>query len=292
MWLKNHSLLLTIYKLFAFILFFTVSHVHGQGSDSKIKQWETEGDTLMAQERFVEAARYFTRVIDVTQLKEKAHFNTLYKRAICYYYIEEEQERALADVSRFLTEFPLVPQAHILRALIYRNLDDPENQLNDLNVALNMQAPNPGLLVWRAGLLIDKEQYELAKADAQAAIALQDNPEAQSYLAFAYFNTDHPDSALMAINRAIDLDYTYVPAYLYGGSFCIQSGEYDLALQYLNLGLRVDAEHEALYFYKGVALVEADKIDAGCSCLNKAFYLGYEDAAGYIEEYCYKTEEP
>jgi hypothetical protein len=60
----------------------------------------------------------------------------------------------------------------------------------------------------------------------------------------------------------------------------------------LNLGMRVDPENPALLFYKGVALVELEKIDQACSCLNKAFYMGYDDASGYIEEYCYKVEDP
>jgi tetratricopeptide (TPR) repeat protein len=257
----------------------------------KLKQWESEGDTLMSQQRYAEATKAYTRIIDGTKLSDKGDYNALYKRAICQYYTEGQHDLALADVDRFIKEFPYVPQSHILRALIYRIKEDADKQIEDLNIAIEMQSANPGLLKWRAGLLLDKQEFEKAKKDAKMAILFQDDPEAEAYLAFAQFNLNNPDSALLAINKAIELDYSYAPAYLYGGSFCIQSSEYELALKYLGLGMRVDPENPALLFYKGVALVELEKIDEACSCLNKAFYMGYDDASGYIEEYCYKVED-
>jgi tetratricopeptide (TPR) repeat protein len=284
---------LTIVKFLIVVFVFAAVSAFGQRPDPiKLKQWEAEGDTLMSQQRYPEATKAFSRIVESTKLSEKSDFNALYKRAICQYYIEGQHDLALADVDKFIQEFPYVPQSHILRALIYRIKEDADKQLEDLNIALDLQPANPGLFKWRAGLLLDKEQYEKARSDAKMAIIFQDDPEAEAYLAFAQFNLNNPDSALMAINKAIELDYNYAPAYLYGGSFCLQSSEYNLALRYLNLGMRVDPENPALLFYKGVALVELEKIDQACSCLNKAFYMGYDDASGYIEEYCYKVEDP
>ena len=258
---------------------------------AKLAQWEAEGDTLMAQEKYSEAIKFFTKIVDGTGLKEKADYNALYKRAISYYYIEGMEDKALADVDLFIKKFPYVPQSHILRALIYREKDDAAKQLEDLNIALDFQPTNAGLLKWRAGLLLDTKEYVRAKQDVQKAIFFQDDPEAEAYLAFSHYNLNHPDSALMAINKAIDLDYSYVPAYLYGGSFCLQEEEFDLALKYLDLGLRVDPQNATAWFYKGVTLVEMDRTDEGCRCLNKAFYLGYDDASGYLQQYCYSSED-
>jgi tetratricopeptide (TPR) repeat protein len=291
-WSERYRLWTIDHGLFLLLLLISTS-VFGQRPDPvKLKQWEAQGDTLMGQQQYAEATKVFTKIIDGTKLSEKSDYNALYKRAICQYYTEGQHDLALADVDKFIQEFPYVPQSHILRALIYRIKEDVDKQLEDLNTALELQPANPGLFKWRAGLLLDKEEYEKARSDAKMAILFQDDPEAEAYLAFAHFNLNNPDSALLAINKAIELDYSYVPAYLYGGSFCLQSSEYELALKYLNLGMRVDPENAALLFYKGVALVELEKIDQACSCLNKAFYMGYDDASGYIEEYCYKVEDP
>ena len=279
-----------------FFLIVTLSLFYGQANaqrsgQSKIKQWEILGDTLMSQQRFGEAIKVFTKIIDATGLKEKSDFNALYKRAISYYYTEGKEDFALADIDKFIKEFPYVPQSHILRALIYRIKDDAPGQLEDLNIAIGFQPANAGLLKWRAELLLDSKEYAKAKKDAESAILLRDDSESETYLAFAYFNLDHPDSALMAINKAIELDYTYLPAYIYAGSFCLQEDEFELALKYLNLGLRVDPDNTTVLFYKGMALVELERTDEGCRCLNKAFYQGHDDASGYIEQYCYKIED-
>jgi tetratricopeptide (TPR) repeat protein len=279
------------YGLFLFLLLTSISAFAQRPDPIKLQQWEAEGDTLMGQQRYSEATRVYTKVIDATKLSEKTDYNALYKRAISQYYTEGQHDFALVDVDKFLKEFPQVPQAHILRALIYRVKDDADKQLEDLDFAINAQPANPGLLKWRAGLLLDKQEFEKAKSDARNAILYQDDPEAEAYLAFAHFNLGRPDSALLAINKAIELDYSYVPAYMYAGSFCLQETEYDLALKYLNLGMRVDPENAAMLFYKGVVLVELENMDEACSCLNKAFYMGYDDASGYLEEYCYKVED-
>lgn len=276
--------------LIAAHLLMSLTPATGQRADiPKMQQWETEGDTLMGQQNYVAAVKSFTKIIDASGLTDKLGYSALYKRSVCYYYIGGKEDLALNDINLFIEKLPYVPQSHILRALIYRVQDNADGQLEDLNVALDFQPENAGLLKWRAGLLIDKERFQEAKRDAETAIQFQDDPEVETYLAFAHFNLNNPDSALMAINKAIDLDYSYSPAYLYAGSFCLQSEEYNLALTYLNLGLRAEPDNLTLLFYKGVALIELKKTDEGCSILNKAFYNGYDDAGVYIKQYCYSS---
>jgi tetratricopeptide (TPR) repeat protein len=262
-----------------------------RADQSKLAKWEAQGDTLLSRQQYHEAGKIFTRIINATSPKEKSHYNALYKRAIAYYYSEGNDDLALADIDKFIVKFPSVPQSNILRALIYRNKGDAPKQLEDLNIALGFQPGNVGLLKWRAELLLDADEFQKAKRDAEQAIRIEDDPEAESYLAFAHYNLNNPDSALMAINKAIEMDYTYIPAYLYGGSFCLQEDEFELALKYLNLALRVDPDNAAALYYKGVAFVEMEKIDEACRCLNKSFYRGYDDASGYLEQYCYSVGE-
>ena len=271
--------------------FNTFSLLAQRASSTQLIQWAAEADTLMNREEYNKATNLYTKILDATGLKERGDYNALYKRAICYYYTDGKHDLALADIDKFIKQFPQMPQAHILRALIYRIKDDVPKQLEDLDIAINYQPGNPGLLKWRAGLQLDVKEYNKAKKDAEAAILFQDDPEAEAYLAFAYYNLNRPDSALTAINKAIDLDYTYMPAYIYAGSFCLQEEEYELALKYLNLGLRVEPGNATVLFYKGVALVELEKLDEGCRCLNKSFYSGYDEADGYLKEYCYSSGE-
>jgi tetratricopeptide (TPR) repeat protein len=249
-------------------------------------KWEAEADTLMNRQNFEGAVKLYSRILTESKLKSKENYRTLYKRAIGYY-SSGDLQNALKDITQFIPEFPQNYQAHILRALIYQQLGDEENQLVDVQKAIELQSGNIDLIKWRGSLLLQKGEYKSAKQDFLLVRQTQDDPELETNLGLAYYSLEKPDSALIALNKSIELDATYEPAYLYAGSFCLELEKFELGLKYLNLALLINPENANALFYKGVALVELKKTEAGCSCLSKAFKAGQDDAAGYLKEYCY-----
>jgi tetratricopeptide (TPR) repeat protein len=274
------------------LLILVVSAITLTGFSQNLKwtAWETEADTLMGQQKFKEAAKLYTKVVDASKLKDKASYRVLYKRAVAYY-SDGNFQNAIKDMDRFIPEFPENYQAHILRALAYRESDDVDNQLKDVEAALELSGGEPQIMKWRASLLMEKGEYKAAKEDLLIVKQFQDDPEVEMNLAFAYYSLDNPDSALLAINKSIELDATFAPAYLYGGSFSLEQENYELALKYLNVALKLDPENVTALFYKGVALVELKKEGEGCRCLSKAFMAGQDDAADYLKQYCYGIEK-
>lgn len=260
------------------------------GWAQKWKKWEVQGDTLLNHDEYAKAIKYYTRAVDASKLKDKAAYGTLYKRAVCYYSLEDFQN-ALTDINQFLTNYTDVFQAHLLRAFIYRELGDSEHQLKDVDAAVDLQPLNYELIKWRSTLYLDNKEYEKARRDLEIVKAVQDDAETETYLGYAYYGLDQLDSALVFMNRAIEMDATYLPAYLYSSSFCLEKAQYELALKYINLALRLDPDNTSALFYKGVALIELKKVDEGCSCLNKAFYAGEDGAGDYLKEYCYSTSK-
>jgi tetratricopeptide (TPR) repeat protein len=249
-------------------------------------QWETEADTLMNRQQFEEAAKLYSKVITTRGLKERDDYRTLYKRAFSYYYTGEF-DKALKDLDVFLPEFPQVAQAYVLRAFICRELDNADGQLESIQKAIELQPDNLELVKWRGSLFLQKNEYQLAKADYLIARGKSDDPELETNLALAYYSLDDIDSALIAINKSIELDATYEPAYLYGGSFCLETEKYAKSLEYLNLALLVNPENANAMFYKGMVLVELKNEKEGCRLLARAFEAGQDDAAGYLKEHCY-----
>jgi tetratricopeptide (TPR) repeat protein len=272
------------------ILFVCAIAQSGFSQNPKWAAWETEGDTLMGQQKFKEAAKLYTKVIDASRLKDKASYRPLYKRAVAYY-SDSDFQKAIKDMDRFIPEFPENYQAHVLRALAYRELGDVDNQLKDIEVALELTGGEPQIMKWRASLLMDKGEYKAAKDDLLIVKQFQDDPEVEMNLAFAYYSLDKPDSAMLAINSSIELDGTFGAAYLYGGSFSLEQENYELALKYLTVALKLDPENVTALFYKGIALVELKKEEEGCRCLSKAFMAGQDDAADYLKQYCYGIEK-
>lgn len=258
--------------------------------NNKWQAQEVEADTLLQRQDFKGAVKIYSKIIKGTKLKDQTGYGALYKRAVCYYSLGEF-ESALKDLELFLPAYPGSYQAHLLRAFVYRELGDEEHTLVDLEEAVNLKPDDLELLRWRASLYLDKGNYLLAKKDILEIKKSQTDSELETYLGLAYYNLSHADSALMSLNNAIGLDATYLPAYFYAASFCLQEEEYDLALKYINIPLRLDPQNTTALFYKGVALIEKKKLDEGCRCLNKAFYLGYDEAADYLKEYCYEVED-
>ncbi|MBX2917197.1 MAG: tetratricopeptide repeat protein [Cyclobacteriaceae bacterium] len=260
----------------------------GFAQNPKWAAWETEADTLMGRENFKKAIALYSKIIKASGLKQKENYRTLYKRAVAYYSSGQWQP-AIADMNKFIPEFPQSYQARILRALVYRELDDVDMQLTDIESAIELIGSDPQLLRWRGSLFMEKEEYELAKKDFKQVIQIQDDPEIEMNLALVYYSTQNLDSAMLAINQAIQLDGAYAPAYYYGGAVSLELEQYEQALKFLDVALRLDSENLQALFYKGIALVELKREEEGCRCLNKVFYQGFDDAADYLKQYCYEV---
>lgn len=260
--------------------------VFAQEEQTRWSQWETEADTLMHHQDFAGAAKLYSKIIDESKLKDKSNFKALYKRSVSFY-SAGDLEHALADVDKFIAEFPESAQPRLLRALINRQKEDDAAQLIDLQKAIELGNTNPQLIFWRGTLLAAKGDNEGAKRDFLFMRTVGDDAELETALGTVYRALGKTDSAFICLNNAIVLDVNYSPSYVYAGSFCVEDEKYDLALKYLNLALRVDAENTSAIFYKGVALVQQEKLDEGCGCLRKALDKGEEDAADYLKEFCF-----
>lgn len=277
-------------KFFLGIVFIIFSSNVAWAQNPKWQVWEAEADTLLNKQDYIGASKLYSKIINDSKLNDQSVYGAVYKRAICFYSIGEF-ENALKDLEVFIPLYPGSPQAYLLKAFVYRELGDSDGQLINLKEAIDRRPGDPDILKWRATLYLDKGDFLLAKQDILEVKKNQTDPEIETYLGLAYYNLNHADSALMALKKAMELDVTYLPAYFYAVSFCLQEAQYDLALTYTNLALRLDPKNPTALFYKGVALIEKKMIDAGCSCLNKAFYLGNDDAGDYLKEYCYPVED-
>jgi len=274
---RRGQILLTILVLATLPLFSQVP---------KWKELEALGDTLYHREDFEGALGYYDKAIKESKLKEREAYGALYKRAVCYY-STGAYDNALKDIDTFLAELPQVPQPKLLRAFIYRELNDSDKQLAALEEVIRSQAPDPGLLKWRGMLYLQKDKFKEAKRDIVAARNLEDDAETETYLGLCYYNLEQKDSAFVCFNKSIELDATYTPAYLYAGSISLEDDNYDRCLEYISLALRLDPKNKEALFYKGIALIEKKRIDEGCTCLNRAFYAGFDDAGDYLKQYCF-----
>jgi len=273
--------------LFIVLAVVLVSPAYSQSA--KLKKWEVEADTAMSQNDYPKAIKLYTKILGKSGLKERADYSVLYKRAVSYY-SSGDFTHALEDLDKVVPQFPQLPQVRMLRALVHGELGHNKEKMDDLQTALLADPGNPIMLKWRASIYLEDEEYNLARKDLETAKLFADDAETEMYLGVAQYNAGSVDSAFVSLDKAIELDATYMPAYMYAGSFCLQEDRYDQAIKYLDLAGRLEPKNTTVYFYKGVALVELERTDEGCVYLRKAFYGGLDDASGYLKEYCFGDE--
>jgi len=275
-----------MHKSFLIGILTLVMFTSGFAQNPKWTAWETEADTLMGREDFKKAIPLYSKIIKASGLKQKENYRPLYKRAVAYYSAGQWQP-AIADMDKFIPEFPQSYQARILRALVYRELNDVDKQLTDIESAIELSGGDPQLLRWRGSLRMEKEEYQLAKKDFKQIIQIQDDPEIEMNLALAHYSLQELDSAIIAVDKAIEMDGTLAQAYFYGGAFNLELEQYEQALKYLEVFLKIDPSNLQAVWYKGIALIELKREEEGCKCISKAFYGGEDDAADYLKQYCY-----
>lgn len=259
-----------------------------EATGKEISQWEAQADTLYSHDEFEKAAAAYSKILEKVTEGEQ-HFKSLYKRAICYFQ-DKKPELAIADLSQFLEKLPHHRQAHIVRALVYRDLGKLPEQLEDIEQAL-LQESDPSLQKWKATILLELGRTEEAKQDLLAVLKLAPDLEANQQLAIVWFRENNLDRALIQLAEAIKINPNEVQNYIYGAGFCMSKAEYRKSLPYIDVALALAPDNATMLFYKGVALVELDKKSEGCPFLKQALDEGNEEAVGYLKEYCYTMEE-
>lgn len=257
--------------------------------NAKAKKYEVEADTAMSNQDYAKAIKLYTKTIKASKLQERADYFAVYKRAVCYFSINDFHH-ALEDLNTVVPKIPGLPQGKILRALTYGELGQQDKKLEDLANALVADPANPGLLKWRASIYLEDEEYKLARKDLEIAKLFEDDAETEMYLGVAQYNAGSIDSAFMSLDKSIQLDATYMPAYMYASSFSLEEDRYEQALNYLEFAGRLEPKNTTVFYYKGIALVELERTEEGCTFLRKAFYGGLDDASGALKEYCFGVE--
>jgi len=267
------------------ILMMSPFFIFSQSKQSATVELEEKANALLDRQDFEGALELYNAVVKKSKLKSNDELNVLYKRAYCFYALKRFDE-ALTDLNQYLEKIPN-DDARVLRLYVYQELGNTEEQLKDLNALISKSPDNSELLRWRTSVLMESGQYKEAQRDIRQLLAIQDNADLKGYLGLTYYYLENPDSALIVFDEIIKQHPENIQTYLYAGSICLEEEAYDAAIHYINLGLKIEPGNATLLYYKGAALVEKEDLTEGCRCLNKAFANGVDDAAGYLEEYCY-----
>ena len=147
--------------------------------------------------------------------------------------------------------------AHITEALALRSAvqKDAEQQINDLNRAVELQSEKPDYLRLRAQHLAGKEKYDEALADIDRALEMDpDHAASHELRGMILLQLERYDDALASFDRASELEPDAALPYQHRGELYIKKGDTQSALEQLTKALEKQPQNlTALLVRAGIA---------------------------------------
>lgn len=196
---------------------------------------------------------------------------------------------AIADYSKSY-EFYMNQTALFGSGKAKYNLEDYEGATKDFNKAINLGGNNEinkEAYLWNAWAFYHLKRFNEAIAEISKAIDLSPKWANLYYRrALIYNELMNLDNAMADSNKAIELDPKFDGAYGVRALTKTNLKDYSGAITDCNKALEINPDYGDAYSYRGLAKIKMGEKDAGCMDLNNAVKLGFEDAKGFISQYC------
>lgn len=162
------------------------------------------------------------------------------------------------------------------RALALRSATqrDGEQQLNDLNRAIELQPEKPDYLRLRAQYYYGKEKFNEALADADKAIALEaDHAMTHELRGMILLGLEKYDEALASFNRATELVPEAALPYQHRGELYRQKGDLEKAVEQLSKALELSPDNVAVLLLRAGVYYELKQNDKALEDIEHAIRI-------------------
>lgn len=263
--------------------------------------------------KFVEAVKCFSKAISLEPANPKYYFNLgnayfyngwmneaieAYRKAIGLdvtnvdyrfalanlYYETKNYEKARFEVSNILHIDNEHFDTNVLNALLKYADKDYLGAKADLEKALEIQPENDYVNTSLAKVLIDLKLYDKAEDLILKVIAKDhENPKPVAVLAYLFAQQKKFLDALELVDKLLEKNKFYMPAYAVGMQAAYDSGDLELTQKYAQEALTVDINFAKAYYY--LALVRKKKFDTeeAIECLKRAIMYDLTNPEYYAE---------
>lgn len=189
----------------------------------------------------------------------------------------EEMDQGMGYLNRTVSLFPEEAEPYLIRASIFSIIREFESAIADFSKAIELAETDEdkvAYLAFRGGTKSQIMDFEGAYDDLMEAYKMDsDNKDVLNNLAMICDEIGKPDETLVYLNRIIELDSTYIPAYVNIG-FKLQLMErHEEAVTYFNKAIKL-APNEALgYSNISYSLMKLGKLDEAMENINKSIDL-------------------
>jgi len=162
------------------------------------------------------------------------------------------------------------------RALALRSATqrDSEQQLSDLNRAIELQPEKPDYLRLRAQFFYGKEKFNEALADVDKAIELEtDNAMTHELRGMILLGLEKYDEALASFNRATELVPEAALPYQHRGELYRQKGDLEKAVEQLSKALELSPDNVAVLLVRAGVYYELKQTDKALEDIEHAIRI-------------------
>jgi tetratricopeptide (TPR) repeat protein len=248
---------------------------------SSVQPWGqrlVEGLKAYEEDRYQEAAKMFTALLDRADLETCWRAAALDWRGYVHY-LADQYEEALADLGEAVRLVPEEAEYWADRAETYRLMERYEEALADLNRAIELKPDYAWAIASRGETYRQMERYEEALADFNRAIELDsDYAWAIASRGQTYGQMERYEESLADFNCAIELKPDDAVVIANRGVTYGQMERYEEALSDFNCAIELKPDDAVVIANRGVTYVRMERYEEALTDFNRAIELKPDDA--------------
>ncbi|RPI16781.1 MAG: tetratricopeptide repeat protein [Ignavibacteriae bacterium] len=169
-------------------------------------------------------------------------------------YLAKNYKETLFYYTAYLKILPNSAIGYYNRALAYKKLEQYEDALKDLNMAIELEHEDTDALIARGNLYNELGKYKEALEDYNTAISIDsEDPYGYKGRGETYLYTNNYQSALNDFNKAISLDDSYIEVYYDRGRTYSYLGDDMRAIQDLSVAIEMFPKYYGAYLSRARA---------------------------------------
>lgn len=199
----------------------------------------------------------------------------------------DRDKDAIEDYKKAIRYNPTSVFCYNNMGISYKNVGNFEMAFKSFDAAIQMRPEFAHAYFNRADAKTDAKDYTGAIADYEKFLQLKPNyPKAYISMGITKAKAKDFKDALVDLNKAVQLQPTNFDSYLNRGVIHLNLKNYTEAINDFNSTLKYRPNFNYAFFNRGIAKISLGDQQGGCSDLQQAYQLGFQQAAGALQQYC------
>ncbi len=170
---------------------------------------------------------------------------------------------------------------------IKMGINEIDQAIAYFNQYIELDATSPFAYFNRAAAYKEKHLYELALADIDDAILIEDEIPYLHYVkGNILLESGNAHDAITAFESALDIDSNYPEAYYNIAIAYFDLELYKKSLPYLDRAIEIDPYFGEAYYSRGLANNAIFNFERACIDMDQAAHMGVQPATAWMESHC------